>query len=857
MAVWIDIVSGQMARTSDRARTHEKKRSLMPAVIVILAAAIFLIDLSTPLGWAVWILYVVPLFLHARMSSGRHVVPLAAACTVLTLVGFVYSSPGVPALVAGSNRALGTIVFWLGTFLLIRHQRAEASLRAAHEALDSRVSERTEALARANAALQAEIKERAAAEEALRESQVRFSSAFKHAAIGMAILGIDGRWLQVNQSLCDIVGYSEDELLAITCHAITHPEDLAANQAHLQDLLLDRTRTFQMEKRYTHQRGHHVWVLLSASLVRDVRHAPLYFIAQFQDITTRKRVEEALRESEERFRGMAETVPEIIFTARADGQCDYVNARFYEYTGMPAESASGEGWISALHPADVAPIHAQWTHAHTTGEPFEFRFRLRAATGVYRWFQFRSRLVHEAGGRRIKWFSACNDIDDFVKAQEALRSTEEQFISFMQNLSGFAWIKDIAGAYVYTNQYFRETFGLCDATCHGKTDAEVFPPETAAQFIENDQRVIRTRHAVQAIETFQLNDGLHCGLVTKFPMFDETGILRRVGGISIDITERKRAEEQLRENEQQMRLFMLATNDIIWNWDLETHEVTRSIGFEKVFGYAAQDVAPTVEWWKERVHPDDLPDILSILQDALAHGGTTYAYEYRFRRRDDSYAVISDRAHIMRDRAGRPIRALGAMTDISERKRAEEALRKSDEQLRKMMEEREQLAQDLHDNIIQSVYAIGLGLEECQQLMKENSSAALTKLTRAIGDLNVVIRDVRNYIVGEEPDLIVSAKHFRAELARLVQTMQGVQFPRFRVTLEAIAASQLTPEEARHVLFIAREAMSNSLRHSGAKTGAVSFRRSNGNLRLEVEDDGHGFDVQAHDSDGCGLRNMK
>ncbi|HJU05570.1 MAG TPA: PAS domain S-box protein [Nitrospiraceae bacterium] len=561
----------------------------MLPLTLLLIAGIFLADLWTPLGWAVWMLYVLPLWLHAKISPHRSLIPLAAVCCLLTVVGFIFSPSGVSSLLAGANRGLGMIVLGVATAWLVRSRRAEEALRLARDELALRVSERTDAL---------------------------------------------------------------------------------------------------------------------------------------------------------------------------------------------------------------------------------------------------------------------------VTAHEALGRTEEQFLSFMNHLSACAWIKDLSGAYVYANRYFREQFELAPNDLPGKTDMDLFAPETAAKLTDNDRHVMRSRKAVQTIETFQFQDGRHHGLVTTFPMFDKTGALIRVAGISIDITERTRAEELLRENEQQMRLFMLATNDIIWNWDLMTGIVTRSIGFEKVFGYSGDEIAPTIDWWKERVHPGDLRRVLGRFDDVLTSGETTCAYEYRFRRRDDSYAALSERIHIMRDRTGTPVRALGAMTDLTERKQAEDALRKSDEQLRKVMEEREQLAQDLHDNIIQSVYAIGLGLEECQQLISEDAAAAVGKLERAIADLNVVIRDVRNYIVGDESDLLVSAKQFRAELARLAQTMQGVQFPRFRVSLETIATSQLSPEEARHVLFIAREAMSNSLRHSGAKSGAVSFRRNHESLRLLVEDDGIGFDVNEA-SNGCGLRNMR
>ncbi len=134
-------------------------------------------------------------------------------------------------------------------------------------------------------------------EGALRESEERFRSAFDSAPIGMALVALDGRWLQVNRELCDIVGYEEPELLAMGFPDITYPEDLEGDLENIEKLMAGTIRSYQMEKRYVHKRGFIVWVLLSGSLVRGVDGAPLYFVAQIQDITERKRMDRELAEA--------------------------------------------------------------------------------------------------------------------------------------------------------------------------------------------------------------------------------------------------------------------------------------------------------------------------------------------------------------------------------------------------------------------------------------------------------------------------------------------------------------------------------------------------------------------------------
>ncbi|HAT8179503.1 TPA: diguanylate cyclase [Legionella pneumophila] len=128
----------------------------------------------------------------------------------------------------------------------------------------------------------------------LEESELRFRSAFNSAAIGMAIVSLEGRWLKVNQSLCQIVGYSEEELLKTDFQSITYPEDLDLDLNYVHQLLEGNIRFYHMEKRYIHKNGNIIWILLSASLIRDPENNPLYFISQIQNIDAQKRAEQEL-----------------------------------------------------------------------------------------------------------------------------------------------------------------------------------------------------------------------------------------------------------------------------------------------------------------------------------------------------------------------------------------------------------------------------------------------------------------------------------------------------------------------------------------------------------------------------------
>jgi PAS domain S-box-containing protein len=157
-----------------------------------------------------------------------------------------------------------------------------------------------------------DIAARKAAERALAQSEERFRQAFEFAGIGMAIVGLDGRFERVNAALCEIVGYSAEELMRKTFLDLTHRDDLAADLGHVADLLAGKVRSYQMEKRYLHRRGHEVWIRLTGSLVRDAHGAPVHFVAHIEDQTARRRTQAALRESEERMRFFVEHAPAAV-----------------------------------------------------------------------------------------------------------------------------------------------------------------------------------------------------------------------------------------------------------------------------------------------------------------------------------------------------------------------------------------------------------------------------------------------------------------------------------------------------------------------------------------------------------------
>jgi signal transduction histidine kinase len=193
-----------------------------------------------------------------------------------------------------------------------------------------------------------------------------------------------------------------------------------------------------------------------------------------------------------------------------------------------------------------------------------------------------------------------------------------------------------------------------------------------------------------------------------------------------------------------------------------------------------------------------------------------------------------------------------ALRSFDELEAAHKDLLQSQERLLELVSERERLMQDLHDGCIQSIYAVGLALEECRGLIAEDPRDAALKVADAEARLNLVIQELRAFISGNSLGARVD---LAAEIAKIANTTRA-HGPAFRLDIDDALASALPAEHAMQLLQIAREAMSNVIRHANAKSGRISLRRKGGKIQLEIADDGIGFDANAANGTGLGLHHM-
>ncbi len=274
------------------------------------------------------------------------------------------------------------------------------------------------------------------------------------------------------------------------------------------------------------------------------------------------------------------------------------------------------------------------------------------------------------------------DITDRKQAEKALLATQNLFERFMDNSSGVTFIKDDQLRYVFVNHLFGELLQRPTEQLIGRTDSELFTPEQAAEWEADDRHVLANKGTVTRVD--RVSGDRHF-LTYKFLLSDVSG-RPMIGGQSLEITERIGAELLLRQSEERFQLVAKATNDAVWDWDLASNELWWNANLQKLFRYDTGDVQPTLDWWEERVHPQDRRRVMVSLEAAVTNSQQFWAHEYRFLCGDGAYAYVYDRGYVMRDDAGVPVRMIGAMTDVTQRRLAEEALRASEERHRRIVE---------------------------------------------------------------------------------------------------------------------------------------------------------------------------
>jgi PAS domain S-box-containing protein len=231
---------------------------------------------------------------------------------------------------------------------------------------------------------------------------------------------LEGRYLFVNQSFLDLFHVTREDILGHTDIDLFGPE-IAERFRSMDRRVVEANVALTDEEVVPLDTGEHTYLSVKCPLW-DEAGKPYAVFGVSTDITDRKRIDDALLESRRHYQALAESLPHLVWTCRADGYCDYLNRQWVQYTGRPAEQQLGSGWADAIHPGDRARVEQEWGLAVERGHTYDEEFRLRRHDGTYRWFRTRGVPLHDASGALVKWFGSNTDVEDYKQSEQRLRA---------------------------------------------------------------------------------------------------------------------------------------------------------------------------------------------------------------------------------------------------------------------------------------------------------------------------------------------------------------------------------------------------------------------------------------------------
>jgi PAS domain S-box-containing protein len=581
-----------------------------------------------------------------------------------------------------------------------------------------------------------------------------------------------------------------------------------------------------------------------------------------------------MRRREEQWRSVVANTPVFVCLVDRAGTIQYLNRTV---TGIAMEDAIGRSTYDFVEPAHWEIARECIERVFDTGQTAFYESVSAGPNGSRSWYETNVGPV-KVGDQVVAVTLIATDITRRKKAEELLRESEERFKLFMDNSPAIAWMKDEQGRYVYVNPSCGRRIGARPEDRIGKTDFELWPLATAEQFWKNDQQVLSSGQVVEVIEESSKPDGSqsYCRNF-KFPFQDSTG-RRFVGGVGIDISERKRAQEALQKahDELEQRIKERTAELAKTNEQLAVfRKFAEASG--QAFGMSYLDckisyVNPAMlrlcgEQKIEDVlgtsflsyYPGQLRERLETeMFSGLEHEGK-WAGELTFLTAAGISKTVIASAFQILDDAGDPIYLAFVMTDITELKHAQKALERERRTLEHMLQasdhERQLIAYDIHDGLAQELAGAIMQFQVYDQFKDTKPDEAKKAYDGGVTLLRQGHIEARRLISGVRPP-ILDESGVVAAIAHMVHEPAFDQGPKI-VFRSGVTFNRLAPVVENVIYRIAQEGLSNARNHSKSKKIVVSLTQRGERLRIKIQDWGVGFDPKKVQENRFGLDGIR
>jgi PAS domain S-box-containing protein len=527
------------------------------------------------------------------------------------------------------------------------------------------------------------------AEAALAESEELFRTAFENATVGVCLVNSSGEFLSVNNALCNLLGYSKEELLSLTFSGLTLEEDKEIGLSAMRQMLAGEKNMANFENRYIHKNGSIIWTNVSTGIVHNVTRRIEYFVTYIEDITERKQAELTIRRSAELYCALTENMKDVIWILDPETlHFTYISPSCEKLVGYTAEEIMSRPFTSIVSPEyqeklmnDMKKIISDnLSGTEAPGKYHSQVFMQPRKDGSIIWTELTaySYLNIETGKMELRGVN--RDITERRHAEELVINSEKQLRTLINAMPDIVCFKDGKGRWLEANWFDLNLFQLENVEYKGKTDKELaeFSPFYKEAFLGcelSDEEAWGKGILSRRDEVIPRPDGTELTFdVIKIPSFDASGNRAGMLVIGRDITERRKIEEELQKSEEKFRLLAINATDVIWTMDMNGMNTYISPSVERLRGYTPEEALLMTE--KESLTPESAARASASLKNAIEKiecGQKFDSYSLILEQpcKDQSTVWVEVTVSGIYDENGKFVSFLGVTRDITERRKAE------------------------------------------------------------------------------------------------------------------------------------------------------------------------------------------
>ena len=749
-----------------------------------------------------------------------------------------------------------------------------------------------------------DITEQKAKEKALLDSNERFQLAAKATSEVLWETDFENKATYLSPTYKEVFGFTEDEKTFYkTWPQYIHPDEREAVLKGLDKFLKDPSQTqYQQECRHLKGDGSYLHIVNHVLVLRDNSGKPLKLVGAIQDISMRKKAEQEILKTKERFEFAANATSDIIWELDLKTQLFYISDNYSKIMGWKEDEGNYPDFnsqVALVHPEDREGVvqRLMTCIADPTKEIWEEEFRFQRANGSYAFVVDRGFIIRNENGEAERIIGAMEEISE-RRSEEELQSLELRVyeVSAVPGIHFHNVLKTFISGYENLSPGVHASVTLLGQNDELEILAPQLTKEHARQlryFIERQKNKLANPQAernliISAVDSDDWrytpdtpykwktswtvpvynHNGDLLAFMTLFldqdllPSELETNTLVRLKNLLRILIVNHLSLEQIRVFTERYNNVLKATHDMVWDWNLETGIFYRNPeGVKKVYGIEDGESIENVYSWMERIHPGDHIKVQHVINNILhAKEENTFDVEYRFKRDDDSYSYIYDRGIIVRNKEGKPLRMIGAAQDVTDRKKLEHELLQKELDRQKSIsqatidtqeEERREIGKELHDNVNQVLTTTKLYLDlslSSPELKDELIKKSSKNIIYVINEIRQLSRSLMDPSIGDL-GLIDSIND-------LVDNINITR--KLHVSLSANSElEKLLAENQKLTVFrIIQEAMNNTLKYAQATTVNIRIRQVGEEAELQIVDDGKGFNPETVKK-GAGLKNIQ